>query len=127
MHAMRPFTLLLALAAAAASAQQHLPVGLVHQTSHGIQVKQADGSVVELAVEGLTAFRISVAYGAGNDTTPIETPMVDAHASYAPFTVVRPNATAAGIKTAFGAVTLDGATGGFEMVDAAGAVITHTA
>lgn len=91
---------------------------------HGVIVNVvADNSKVELAVGGLTSFRISIAY----DGSPkaINSPMIDKVTEYPEFSVIH-DGTIYGIKTSFGELRLDSETGGFLMVDDKGENLTVT-
>jgi len=91
---------------------------------HGVIINvSADNSIVELAVEGLTSFRVSVSYMG----VPIanESPMIDNQNKYAAFTVTH-NGSMVGIKTSFGEIRLDSQTGAFSMVNAKGGNISST-
>ena len=89
-------------------------------TPHGALIQVGD-LYVELAVEGLTAFRVSVRTG----SAPLQqaTSMVAAKPAYAPFSVLTPgtlvNLTAPGV----GSISIDAASGTLTLCDAAGGVL----
>lgn len=77
---------------------------------------------VELAVAGMTAFRVSVALS--GTPAQLDTPMVAPQTSYAPFVVTNPTATSTGIKTAFGQIYIDTTDATFTMLDMNGKTLT---
>jgi len=89
-------------------------------TPHGALVQVGD-LFLELAVEGLTSFRVSLL----NGSAPAQqaTSMVAAKSAWAPFTVLTPgtlvNVTAPGL----GSLAVDTATGALTLCDAAGGVL----
>lgn len=93
-------------------------------TPHGVLVPLPSGLFVELAVEGLTSFRVSILNGSAPAQNP--TTMVATKTSYAPFSVSTPgslvNLTAPGL----GSLSLDTSTGALTLCDAGGAVLTST-
>lgn len=91
---------------------------------HGVIVNvAADKSIVELAVEGLTSFRVSVSYN--GSPTMIDSNMIDQHIDYAKFTISN-SSSIVGLKTSFGEIQLNSDTGAFSMLDSKGNKITTT-
>ena len=93
-------------------------------TPHGAVV-QIGTLFVELAVEGLTAFRVSV----NNGTAPLQHPtsMVSSKPAFAPFTPTAPNGFLLQLSApGLGALAIDPA-GSLTLYDAAGAVLTTSA
>lgn len=105
------------LACAAAAAIGSTP------TPHGVLVALADGTSVELAVEGLSSFRVSIA----NGSTPaqMETLMIADKTAWAQFSVATVG-TAVNLSTRFGSVSVDTASGVLALADAGGNVLTST-
>jgi len=97
-------------------------LGLQTPTEHGVIV-ECGSAKVELAVASASAFRVSVSF----DGAPAQLPttMVARQTSFADFAPASDGAFA-GIKTAFGSV-LASASGGFKLLDAAGAVLASSA
>lgn len=97
-------------------------------TAHGALVAVAPPSGaaynVELAVEGLASFRVSVVNDSSVLPAQIATPMVVDKTAYAIYTVSQAgtvvNLTAPGV----GSVSLDAASGAFALADASGRVLT---
>eukprot|EP00823_Brevimastigomonas_motovehiculus_P001293 TRINITY_DN11811_c0_g1_i1.p1 TRINITY_DN11811_c0_g1~~TRINITY_DN11811_c0_g1_i1.p1 ORF type:complete len:849 (-),score=254.76 TRINITY_DN11811_c0_g1_i1:229-2775(-) len=107
------FTLLLAV----------LSVAFAQQ--HGIVVQLNDGHFVGLFVEGVSAFRVSVAYDKSQPLLPITSDMVAPHNNYASWTQTT-SGNWKGIKTSFGEVRIESQTGAFMMLDSNGNIVTQT-
>eukprot|EP00299_Pterocystis_sp_00344_P019732 c9762_g1_i1.p1 GENE.c9762_g1_i1~~c9762_g1_i1.p1 ORF type:complete len:894 (-),score=194.25 c9762_g1_i1:20-2701(-) len=101
----------------------HDNVKLRAASPNGIYVFM-NNSIIELAVFGTSAFRVSVSFS-GALPTQIDTPMVDTPTSFAPFTVVT-GGDWQGISTSYGLVALNNVTGQFYMKDASGRIITQS-
>ena len=111
---------LLAAAAVAATAQ-YTP------TPHGALVAVGGVYNVEMAVEGMTSFRLSVVNGTSRIPTRLTTGnMVVAKTAFANFTVGT-SGTLVALHTAFGSVTINTATGSIQLSDAAGKTLTTAA
>lgn len=96
------------------------------ETETGILVHVQGTHTVELAVEGDSAFRVSVSYDSNIDAGKIETTMVDDHATNAKYAKVQKDGYV-GIQTDFGSVLINPDTDAFEMLDANGQSITSAA
>ena len=90
-------------------------------TPHGVLVTLSSGFKVELAVQGLSAFRVSAANAKGVAPAQLPSPMLAEQAAYAKFTP-----SASGIKTSFGALSLTAA-GVLTLADAAGKILSSGA
>jgi hypothetical protein len=79
---------------------------------------------VELAVEGLTSFRVSVL----NGSAPVQNPtsMVAAKPSYTPFTVLTPGSLVNVSAPGLGSLSLDTSSGSITLCDAQGLVLAAT-
>ena len=92
-------------------------------TPHGALV-QLGSLYVELAVEGLTSFRVSVL----NGSAPVQNPtsMVAAKPSYTPFTVLTPGSLVNVSAPGLGSLSLDTSSGSITLCDAQGLVLAAT-
>jgi alpha-glucosidase len=101
-------------------------------TPHGCLVSVAGSAggapfSVELAVEGLTHFRVSVLNSTAGAPAQVDSPMVVAKAAWAAFSVAASgnvvNLTAPGV----GSVSIDASSGAFALAGPGGAVLTRSA
>ena len=109
------YLVLLTLGLTSASPLHYTP------SEHGI-ILSVGKMQVELAVQGLSAFRVSVSL-LSNISGPIDSPLLETQHSYAPFAVVNTGGEV-GIKTAFGQHTIDPSSAHYTLQDASGATIT---
>lgn len=92
-------------------------------TLHGALVASR-GWQVELAVEGLLAFRISARHSPSEPPQQVDSLMVAHKSAYAPFNVSSPLPGAVRVASLFGSVELDVSTGAFTLRDGVGAVLS---
>ena len=92
-------------------------------TPHGVLVQLDSGLSIELAVEGVSSFRVSVA----NGSTPrqMETLMIAEKTVWAPFGVSNVG-TLVNLSSSYGSVAVDTASGILSLADAAGNLLTST-
>jgi len=107
-----------ALAAHVASAASWTP------TPHGAIVTVPGGWSLELAVEGLSSFRVSATNGGA--LAQVATSMVAKKTAYAVFAVAASGASGVNLSTSFGSLLVDTATGAFALADSSGTVLTYT-
>ena len=108
----------LALAAVLSTVLAYTP------TPHGF-VASVQGWTLELAVEGLSSFRLSALAGAAAPAQ-VRTSMIAPKAAYAPHNITQA-AAAVSLHTPFGALTLDTSSGVLTLADAAGRVLAAAA
>lgn len=92
-------------------------------TAHGVLIPLSSGVSIELAVEGLSSFRVSIA----NGSTPqqMDTLMIVAKTAWAQFSVNTIGAVV-NLSTAFGSVSLDTASGILSLANSTGSLLTST-
>ena len=97
------------------------PVLAYRPTQHGVLLPIGPYQV-ELAVQGTSAFRVSVAI----NTVPIQidSPIVAPVSSFAAFNIVAAGSTV-GLTTSFGSVNMDSTSSFFALRDAKGVLLTH--
>eukprot|EP00301_Raphidiophrys_heterophryoidea_P017928 c2926_g1_i1.p1 GENE.c2926_g1_i1~~c2926_g1_i1.p1 ORF type:complete len:895 (-),score=214.58 c2926_g1_i1:66-2720(-) len=96
----------------------------LHVRDDGIVVKVGNDTIVELAVASLTTFRLGVSY----TTSPpyvVDNPMLIPQTSKASFVVFQ-NGTVAGIRTSFGSISIDAASGAFVFTDENNVTLTSS-
>jgi hypothetical protein len=90
-------------------------------TPHGVLVQIGSTYQVELAVQGNSAFRVSVAQNAV--PVQIDSPIIAAPDNYASFTV-QSAGNVVGLTAAFGSVSIDSTTSRLQLLDAQGNMLT---
>ena len=98
---------------------------IVQENDDGIVINVQNNHTVELAVEGNSAFRVSISYDGSTQAGKIQTVMVAEQTTNAPFSKVS-NGGFTGIKTSFGTIQIDPTTDQFQMLDSTGKKITWT-
>ena len=119
------FVCCIANATTISSSTSSLEQFIVQENEDGIVVNVQNNHTVELAVEGKSAFRISISYDTSVQAGKIDTVMVAEHTENAPFQKVS-DGKYTGIKTSFGSIEIDPTTNHFQMLDSSGKKITWT-
>ena len=110
------FVCCIANATTTSSSTSSLEQFIVQENEDGIVVNVQNNHTVELAVEGKSAFRISISYDTSVQAGKIDTVMVAEHTENAPFQKVS-DGKYTGIKTSFGSIEIDPTTNHFQMLD----------
>ena len=96
---------------------------IVEENSDGVVLNVQNTHTVELAVDGTSAFRVSVSYDGSIQAGKIDTIMVAEQKETASYQKVT-DGDFVGIKTSFGTIQLNPKTNAFQMLDSTGKTIS---